>query len=231
MRRAFTLIELLVVIAIIAILAAILFPVFAQAKRAAKKAVCLSNLMQIGKGFLMYTSDYDGLMPWVPDGDLQLTPPVNSGGKVYGAMGAFMAVVDPYLRNVKVWECPPAAPAEVQGSWMQHFSGPWREKGVDMPEKGWTNYITDKLAEVDPSKARYLRARAPENVADALGKSVSQEEWLMSPFFERSWWAFAAPLWSVGGSTPPRQGWSAHFAGRNQLYLDLHARWVKKDIQ
>ena len=58
-NRAFTLIELLVVIAIIAILAAILFPVFAQAKLAAKKTACLSNLKQIGLGTIMYSSDND----------------------------------------------------------------------------------------------------------------------------------------------------------------------------
>lgn len=62
MRKAFTLIELLVVIAIIAILAAILFPVFAQAKAAAKQSVNLSNLKQIGLAGMMYTSDYDDTM-------------------------------------------------------------------------------------------------------------------------------------------------------------------------
>lgn len=62
-RRAFTLIELLVVIAIIAILAAILFPVFAQAKMAAKKTADLSNLKQIGTGLMMYCADYDDLFP------------------------------------------------------------------------------------------------------------------------------------------------------------------------
>ena len=61
--RAFTLIELLVVIAIIAILAAILFPVFAQAKEAAKKTQCLSNLKQIGLGATMYATDSDDLLP------------------------------------------------------------------------------------------------------------------------------------------------------------------------
>lgn len=59
MKRAFTLIELLVVIAIIAILAAILFPVFAQAKEAAKKSQCLSNTNQIAKAFQLYATDYD----------------------------------------------------------------------------------------------------------------------------------------------------------------------------
>jgi prepilin-type N-terminal cleavage/methylation domain-containing protein/prepilin-type processing-associated H-X9-DG protein len=63
-RRAFTLIELLVVIAIIAILAAILFPVFAQAREKARQATCTSNLKQVGLAMLMYASDYDESFPW-----------------------------------------------------------------------------------------------------------------------------------------------------------------------
>lgn len=63
MKRAFTLIELLVVIAIIAILAAILFPVFAQAKEAAKKTACLSNAKQIGVALNIYLGDFDDTMP------------------------------------------------------------------------------------------------------------------------------------------------------------------------
>src|SRR5947199_8907686 len=63
MKRAFTLIELLVVIAIIAILAAILFPVFSQAKEAAKKTQCLSNTKQIGIGLYLYLNDSDDMLP------------------------------------------------------------------------------------------------------------------------------------------------------------------------
>jgi prepilin-type N-terminal cleavage/methylation domain-containing protein len=63
-RRGFTLIELLVVIAIIAILAAILFPVFAQAREAARKTTCTSNLKQVGIAFGLYTQDYDETFPW-----------------------------------------------------------------------------------------------------------------------------------------------------------------------
>lgn len=62
-RKGFTLIELLVVIAIIAILAAILFPVFAQAREKARQTVCLSNMKQLGTAFSMYASDYDGNFP------------------------------------------------------------------------------------------------------------------------------------------------------------------------
>jgi prepilin-type N-terminal cleavage/methylation domain-containing protein len=62
-RRAFTLIELLVVIAIIAILAAILFPVFAQARDKARQSSCLSNLKQIGTGLYLYLQDYDETYP------------------------------------------------------------------------------------------------------------------------------------------------------------------------
>jgi prepilin-type N-terminal cleavage/methylation domain-containing protein len=86
----FTLIELLVVIAVIGILAALLLPALARGNNRAKRTACLSNLRQIGLAAAMYCGDNSGRMPWVEDAHLQLMPPVNSAGKRYASLGAFM---------------------------------------------------------------------------------------------------------------------------------------------
>lgn len=87
LRAGFTLIELLVVIAIIAILAAILFPVFAQARDKARQAACLSNAKQISLGFLQYAQDYDELF-------------------AISASGTAFYVTQPYIKSYDVWRCP-----------------------------------------------------------------------------------------------------------------------------
>src|SRR5437899_10125822 len=97
-RNAFTLIELLVVIAIIAILAAILFPVFARAREQARKTACLSNMKQIGLALGMYIQDYD-----------QVFPP--GGLKVWEASKKtdrnLLAVqLQPYTKNDQIFHCP-----------------------------------------------------------------------------------------------------------------------------
>ena len=227
--RAFTLIELLVVIAVIAILAAMLLPALGKAKNQAQRSACLSNLHQIGIATALYLDDHRNRMPWVPDEELQLTPPVDSSGKRYGRMGSFMPLFQPYVGDTKIWASPPVKSVPTN-SWLSNFLAPWRVAGVEEPEKGVANYLSDKLAETDPDKARYLRNVSPETCANRRGNSVSEEEWLMSPFFEKPWWPDFHEAWTVGESVPPAKGWSAHNGGRNQLYLDLHAAWVRKNI-
>ena len=93
-RRGFTLIELLVVIAIIAILAAILFPVFAKSREKARQASCLSNVKQISLAVLQYCNDYDERFPNVFAGSW------TSGG--------IMRSLDPYIQNLQIHNCPSA---------------------------------------------------------------------------------------------------------------------------
>jgi prepilin-type N-terminal cleavage/methylation domain-containing protein/prepilin-type processing-associated H-X9-DG protein len=99
-RRAFTLIELLVVIAIIAILAAILFPVFAQARDKARSAACLSNTKQIANAMLMYAQDYDERMvySWYGTGP--------GGPDPSEPRYKWMDAVFPYIKNEQVFTCP-----------------------------------------------------------------------------------------------------------------------------
>src|SRR5687768_3857109 len=90
-RSAFTLIELLVVIAVIALLAAILFPVFARARENARRASCQSNLKQIGIGLMQYTQDYDERFP------VRLAT---------GGNGNYVVPIMPYVKSVQVFKCP-----------------------------------------------------------------------------------------------------------------------------
>ncbi len=89
---AFTLIELLVVIAIIAILAAILFPVFAQAREKARQTACLSNIKQLGMGIQLYAQDYDEILPVV--------------GVSRQNRGPWMVQIYPYVKNTQAYNCP-----------------------------------------------------------------------------------------------------------------------------
>ncbi len=94
-EAAFTLIELLVVIAIIAILAAILFPVFAQAREKGRQASCMSNLKQLSLGVIQYTQDYDEMQPHAAP-----LPPDNWWG------AGWVFTVQPYIKSLAVFRCP-----------------------------------------------------------------------------------------------------------------------------
>jgi prepilin-type N-terminal cleavage/methylation domain-containing protein/prepilin-type processing-associated H-X9-DG protein len=99
-RSAFTLIELLVVIAIIAILAAILFPVFAQAREKARTTTCVSNGKQMGTALMMYAQDYDERLPRVYTANFG---PVNNGPRDW------KQDIEPYVKNRDVFRCPTRA--------------------------------------------------------------------------------------------------------------------------
>jgi len=154
-ERAFTLIELLVVIAIIAILAAILFPVFAQAREAARKASCQSNLKQIGTAWVMYTQDYDERAP-INTWNLGTFPGDPPGG---GFMNQIMFVrIQPYVKNFQVYKCPsdanpwddtdfmglpsPSSPGATRmlGSYGSHWYGNWIMAEINAPAEFYLAY-------------------------------------------------------------------------------------------
>ncbi len=106
---AFTLIELLVVIAIIAILAGILFPVFARAKRSAKQTACISGLKQVGAATAMYMSDHDGVFPHALDASDKYSPQIWDAFPEFRAridsMPMLHEVLQPYVKSKEVFFC------------------------------------------------------------------------------------------------------------------------------
>jgi prepilin-type N-terminal cleavage/methylation domain-containing protein len=145
----FTLIELLVVIAIIAILAAILFPVFAQAREQARAASCLSNTKQIGLSLMMYTQDYDEAFPImyreagaaVGDefGELMQghAAPGDDASVQYVRTASARALLDPYIKNAGIWKCPSDGNVTVEYRTGQRFTSYHYRHYMTM---GWNRY-------------------------------------------------------------------------------------------
>jgi len=146
MKRAFTLIELLVVIAIIAILAAILFPVFAQAKMAAKKTGSVSNIKQNAMGILMYNNDNDGVYSWAQPGGWQWTQDWIMNTQPYiKSFQLLLAPTDPGQRPT--WSGPPysyAANGIVCWDWQK---GGWMVHGLFNERQSWHLNYQDSFSE------------------------------------------------------------------------------------
>ncbi len=136
MRKGFTLIELLVVIAIIAILAAILFPVFARAREKARQTSCLSNVKEITLAVLMYAGDYDETLP--------------TGGYRDDSLGirqSFITLMDPYVKNSQVFDCPSQGPkSRISYNYCLSYSFNdmlWRKKLAQIKSSAGKVFIAD----------------------------------------------------------------------------------------
>jgi len=192
-KSAFTLIELLVVIAIIAILAAILFPVFAQAKAAAKKTTSLSNIKQTSLGVLMYMNDSDDVFPQGA-GDAPI------GTSIYAITGGWVLDTQPYIKSLSLLRDPgDPASKNLWYSWYPSLNGVsisyasngiigdfgegWQLHGVmgwndTKALGGWLNRgITPQSAVTKSAESIMLTSRYDGNTVFRTGAIVCGQSW------------------------------------------------------
>jgi prepilin-type N-terminal cleavage/methylation domain-containing protein/prepilin-type processing-associated H-X9-DG protein len=217
-RCAFTLIELLVVIAIIALLAAILFPVFARARENARRASCQSNLKQIGIGVAQYVQDYDEKMPNIYE---------NEGGVT---LYMWNDTIQPYVKSYQIFICPSNKTPQ---SWST-------KRPAGTPSPLLTSYGTNNveggsagspLIGAQPSTRPWGYADNPPN-AGYVSPNIS---------------IFAEPATTISitesndpnmsfnvfnqtdiGTSPNIRADERHFQGMNYLFLDGHVKWMQQ---
>lgn len=224
-NRAFTLIELLVVIAIIAILASVLFPVFARARESARRASCQSNLRQIGLGIIQYTQDYDEKMPYnawtaYPIGQVQNDPLLPGALFTSGSnkQVSWMDIVYPYVKSTQIFICP-SAPA----------SG---TTGVVYPSYGYQailgSYGTlNTLGQC----ANYLNPTTMCNTAFnpmRLSQLTRPAEIIVSQDihnYANSYQFMPTDVWLSANNAANEVKVAPHLGGGNILYLDGHVKW------
>jgi len=200
--RGFTLIELLVVIAIIAILAAILFPVFAQAREAARKTSCASNAKNLGTAVLMYTQDYDEQLP--------LAAYATSGFNFV----TWHELTDPYAKNKEIWHCPSSQvkKADAGGKPTTHFGYNVRYLTTITPDFSNANgHTAVSLAAVGSPSETVLLADAK---ASMNGSWCGDDGKFMLPPSVANAHCWGRPAF-------------LHMEGTNVLWLDGHSKWHK----
>ncbi len=204
MRRAFTLIELLVVIAIVALLAAILFPVFAQAKAAGKKSACLSNQRQIGIGLRMYCDESDGtLFFFAHDVDPSRAQPLVPFGAT--RENRWWNQIQPYLKSRDILVSPSDSGKRPHAL---------EDGGAGRPLVP-RSYVANRAAEG-------LNEGVVERPADVVVVTIK------NGVYDDSWFEPPKNLYpkSVGG--PPVLALDLQGGGVNMTFFDGHAKWQSK---
>ena len=222
-RSAFTLIELLVVIAIIAILAAILFPVFARARENARRASCMSNLKQIGLGIMQYVQDYDEKYPR-SNYNSPNVPPTGSWGTSGGEYYWFWyQIIYPYTKSVQLYRCPSGQ------STGYGYAGNYGTN-ANILTNG-TNASMAMAAVESPSTAYLAFDSGPYTLSVSYIKSPSGYYWYLPGSQKYT----GCPVVGCGPTYDITAGFNQsdfssdgrHFDGNNVIFADGHVKWTK----
>jgi len=221
--EGFTLIELLVVIAIIAILAAILFPVFARARENARRASCMSNLKQIGLGFMMYIQDYDEKFP--PYLINYTTSPTAPNGVTPSNPYAWSDALQPYIKSTQVYQCPSQSGSAPVGSAGGPFAGQ-----ADPTKWGYTDYWYNSML----NKQSDAIVVSPSLTVLAGDGNAGNAYY----FYDGCRITGNSSDIDCDGSTPYITMWSErqyglfsrHLDGINYAFADGHVKWLKSSI-
>ncbi|PQV63283.1 hypothetical protein B1R32_11310 [Abditibacterium utsteinense] len=201
-KFGFTLIELLVVIAIIAILAAILFPVFGRARENARRSSCQSNLKQIGLGIMQYVQDYDEYLPnYVRNG----TSPTN---KFISDYTVWADVIQPYIKSTQLFVCPSNtfanAPQNLQTNSTVRMAYCATTAGNNTGAFGDYSAPAVGIVDLDNSSETFMVGEAAQGATDG--------GYVIFP--------------SVFTNTNGRKPGAIHFTGGNWLYADGHVKYL-----
>jgi len=197
-KPGFTLIELLVVIAIIALLAAILFPVFARARENARRSSCQNNMKQIGVGIAQYTQDYDELLPITTQNGWDAESR-NDNGTV--AKATWRQTLQPYVKSAQLFQCP---------------SNPQKNNVADLEVPGVYPRINRSYA----VNKNYIQANAIANIQQPAAKLMVVEALYDGTFLSTNQCCWDAGIWTT-------RGWSGHLGTMNCLFGDGHIKSMK----
>jgi len=218
MKRGFTLIELLVVIAIIAILAAILFPVFARAREKARQSNCLSNVKQIMLAFQQYLTDYDQCYPLciIRAPGAWTTP---DGTSTTANVPWFLAV-GPYMKNIQIMNCPSVSDRYDGGTAFNTVSYGYNE-WLGMSNRSDVPYEYAYYKRYGPIKEEHVRfASETLCVADKGDTTTHIIDCLLWDYRTRG-----VDTLNVNGRT--NLALDRHNEGLNIGFCDGHAKWLK----
>jgi prepilin-type N-terminal cleavage/methylation domain-containing protein/prepilin-type processing-associated H-X9-DG protein len=199
--KGFTLIELLVVIAIIAILAAILFPVFARARENARRSSCQQNIRQIGLAIKQYLSDYDESFPQVSVGA--------ASSPVFNTPFGWADATQPYVRNTQLFQCPSDSAQP----------GPAAFEGNDA---NYTDYFyNSNLGGQNESAIQYISSTV------LAGDGVPGSATLASDGVNTTSGGDIARIEQIGAGTGAVGATTRHLDGANFVFADGHVKWYK----